>query len=66
LEDRLEQLGHRFEWKEILSDLDALEQVCVEQDGKRFLLRSQVQGCCGWVFRAAGVALPPAVQPVSD
>jgi len=34
----------------------------VEQDGKRFLLRSEVQGTCGTVFRAAGVAVPPTVQ----
>ncbi len=34
----------------------------VEQDGKRFLLRSEVQGTCGAVLRAAGVAVPPTVQ----
>ena len=34
----------------------------VEQDGKRFLLRSEVQGTCGTVFQAAGVAVPPTVQ----
>jgi hypothetical protein len=28
----------------------------VEQDGKKFLLRSEVQGSCGKVFQAAGVA----------
>jgi len=41
----------------------------VEQDGKRFLLRSEVQRTCGTVFRAAGVAVPPTVQqaaPASD
>jgi hypothetical protein len=34
----------------------------VEQDGKRFLLRSDVQGTCGKVFQAVGVAIPPTVQ----
>ncbi len=34
----------------------------VEQDGKRLLLRSEVQGTCGAVLRAAGVAVPPTVQ----
>ena len=34
----------------------------VEQDGKRFLLRSEVQGTCGKVFQTVGVALPPTVQ----
>jgi hypothetical protein len=36
--------------------------VQVEQDGKRFLLRSDVQGTCGKVFQAVGVAIPPTVQ----
>jgi hypothetical protein len=33
-----------------------LQMVEVEQDGKRFLLRSEVQGTCGKVFQAVGVA----------
>ena len=46
----------------MIQDLDRLQMVEVEQDGKRFLLRSEVQGTCGTVFRAAGVAVPPTVQ----
>jgi hypothetical protein len=38
--------------------------VQVEQDGKRFLLRSDVQGTCGKVFQTVGVAIPPTVQQV--
>ena len=47
---------------DVIQDLDRLQMVEVEQDGKRFLLRSEVQGTCGTVFRAAGVAVPPMVQ----
>jgi transposase len=65
LQDRLAAAGERFEWAEILSDLEALQSVEVEQDGKRFLLRSEVRGSCGAVFRAAGVAIPPTVQQLS-
>jgi hypothetical protein len=43
----------------------ALQVVEVEQDGKRFLLRSEAQGTCGKVFQAVGVALPPTVQQVA-
>jgi hypothetical protein len=53
---------HNFEWANVIQDLDRLQMVEVEQDGKRFLLRSEVQGTCGMVFRAAGVAVPPTVQ----
>ena len=62
LQARLEERGHEFEWADVIGDLDRLQLVEVEQDGKRFLLRSEVQGTCGPVFQAAGVALPPTVQ----
>src|SRR5512135_644404 len=64
LQFRLEERGHGFEWADVICDLDRLQVVEVEQDGKRFLLRSEVQGCCGAVFQAAGVALPPTVRQV--
>ena len=48
----------------MIQDVDWLQSVEVEQDGKRFLLRSEAQGTCGKVFRAVGVALPPTVQQV--
>jgi len=62
LEVRLSRDDHNFEWADVIQDLDRLQMVEVEQDGKRFLLRSEVQGTCGMVFRAAGVAVPPTVQ----
>ncbi len=65
LQSRLEKQGHEFEWAEVIGDLDRLQRIEVEQDGKRFLLRSEVQGTCGKVFQAVGVALPPTVQQVS-
>jgi Transposase DDE domain len=65
LQARLEGRGHDPEWADVIGDLDRLQMVEVEQDGKRFLLRSEVQGSCGQVFQAAGVALPPTVQQAS-
>lgn len=66
LQDRLEASGHHFEWAEILADLEALQYARVEHQGKRFLLRSEAEGTCGRVFRAVGVALPPAVQKITE
>ena len=65
LQSRLEERGHECEWADVIQDLDRLQMVEVEQDGKRFLLRSEVQGSCGKVFQTVGVALPPTVQQVS-
>jgi|HubBroStandDraft_3_1064219.scaffolds.fasta_scaffold21207_3 hypothetical protein len=65
LQARLEKRGHELEWADVIQDLDRLQVVKVEQDGKRFLLRTEAQGTCGKVFQAVGVALPPTVQQVS-
>ena len=64
LEDRLEANGQKLEWAEITRDLVNLQYAQVEQDGKRFLLRSEAQGTCGRVFTAAGVTLPPTIQQI--
>jgi len=64
LEDRLESNGQKLEWADITGDLISLQYAEVQQDGKRFLLRSEAQGTCGRVFAAAGVALPPTVQQI--
>ncbi len=65
LQARLEERGHELEWADVIQDLDRLQMVEVEQDGKRFLLRTEAQGTCGKVFQAVGVALPPTVQHVA-
>jgi hypothetical protein len=65
LQARLEGRGHEWGWSDVIADLDRLQEVEVEQAGKRFLLRSEAQGTCGKVFQAVGVALPPTVQQVS-
>jgi len=64
LHDRLALQGDKFEWAEILRDLEALQYVQVEHQGKRFLLRSEAQGSSSAVFRAAGVAIPPTIQRI--
>ena len=62
LEDRLRRQGIAAEWDDILRDLDRLQEITLEQDGKRFLLRTPTTGVAGRLFQAVGVALPPNVQ----
>jgi transposase len=62
LEDRLAARGEKLEWADVLRDLEALTEVEVEQNGKRYALRSEARGTCGRVFRAVGVAFPPTVR----
>lgn len=61
LEDCLEAKGFSLEWPDILRDLEALYEVEVLHHGCPFRLRSPVQGVCGKVFQAVGVAIPPSV-----
>ena len=62
LDERLAAAGLELEWGDVVRDLDRLEQVTVEQNNKRFILRAQAPGCAGLVCKAVGVALPPLVQ----
>jgi len=64
LEHRLNAAGHVFEWSDIKQDLKALQQVTVEENGKRFAIRSECKGVCGKVFQSVGVALPPTIKHV--
>ena len=66
LEDRIANLGHAISWPDILADLDSLTETEVEQDGKRFLLRSAPRPAASLALRAAGVAPPPTVRQLAD
>ena len=64
LEDRLHRYGVAAEWGDIVRDLDRLQEIELEQDGKRFLLRTPITGVAGRLFQAVGVALPPNIQEI--
>jgi transposase len=65
LQARLAARGQAPEWADVLQDLERLQYVEVEQEGKRFRLRTELQGTCSRVFRAVGVAIPPTVQQLA-
>ena len=62
LEDRIAALGRSGSWPEIIADLDSLTETEIEQDGKRFIVRSAPRPAASLALRAAGVALPPTVR----
>ena len=66
LEDRIANLGLAGSWPDILADLNSLAETEVEQDGKRFLLRTPPRPAASLALRAAGVALPPTVRQIAD
>jgi transposase len=62
LEDSLAEAQVKPEWGALLRDLDRLQDVETEQEGKRFVLRTPVTGDVGRVFQALGIALPPNIR----
>jgi hypothetical protein len=62
LGDRLAAARLKPEWRELLADLDRLQEIEVEQDGKRFILRTPVTGVAGKAFQAVGATLPPNIR----
>jgi hypothetical protein len=62
LEQALDRAGERFEWEDIKRDLKSLQEMTITDDGKTITVRSRAEGCCGKVFQAVGVALPPAIR----
>jgi hypothetical protein len=65
LESRLRQSGVEWEWAEVIRGLDNLHQVEATLQGRRFLLRSHLQGHASQALRAAGVAIPPTLRELA-
>ena len=61
LEQALDRVGERFEWEDIKRDIKALQEMTINDAGKTITVRSRAEGCCGKIFQAVGVALPPAI-----
>ena len=60
--NRLPAARLKPEWGVLLRELDRLQEIETEQEGKHFVLRTPVTGDVGRVFRALGIALPPNIR----
>jgi hypothetical protein len=64
LERRLKQAEAACEWAQVLRGLEGLQEVELTYQGRRFLLRSQLNGEASAALRAAGAAAPPTLREV--
>lgn len=64
LDRRLEQSGCQIEWADIQRDLAALQEVAIEENGRRLAIRTACVGCCSAIFKSIGVAMPPSIREV--
>jgi hypothetical protein len=65
LEQRIAALGRDGSWSEIRADLDSLAETEIVHDGRPFLVRAAPRPAASLALRAAGIALPPTVQPLA-
>ncbi len=65
LDRRLEKANHCLEWADIKQDLKALQEITIEDNGKRLAVRSECQGTWGKVFQSVGIAIPPTIREIS-
>lgn len=65
LDRRLEKAGHTLEWSDIKQDLEALQEITIDDKGKTLGVRSECLGTCGKVFQAVGVAIPPTIREMT-
>ena len=66
LQGRLEKKGWKLEWDRLVRDLDHLKEIEIATAGKDVIIRNELRGDTGKVFRAAGVAIPPTVRLVQQ
>ena len=62
MKSRLGGRGEPAEWEYLKRDLDALEEITVNNAGRTFVIRSRPRGEAGKALQAAGVALGPTVR----
>jgi hypothetical protein len=65
LDERCRMVGFRPEWRDVLRDLDRLQEVAISKDGRQMTLRTPATGLIGPLFKAARIALPPNVRDAS-
>jgi transposase len=64
LDMRMEAMGEIVEWLQIKQDLKRLNEVVIEQSGRKIVLRTEASGDCHKVFKAVGMALPPTIRKI--
>jgi transposase len=62
LQTRLTERGWKVEWRRLLDDLDALQELTIDLHDKTFVVRTATKGDAGKAIQAVGVALGPAIR----
>ena len=63
LMDRCSEAGYQPDWRDVRLDLDHLQEVVLEQDGKQRI--THPAGVAGKLFQAIGIGLPPKRREIA-
>jgi len=66
LEDRLSAAGASPEWAELMRDLEAIHEMPLRLENKRYLLRTPVRGAAAKALSACGLAPPPTLRELTE
>ena len=66
LDERCRTAAFRPEWADVLRDLDRLQEVEIDKDGRRITLRTPATGVIGPLFKAARIALPQNLRETTE
>jgi len=64
LQRALDERSMDVSWPDLMGDLKQLQAVRMELNGKDYLIRTDLVGSACETFMAAGVKIPPRVQPI--
>jgi hypothetical protein len=62
LDERCRTAGLRPEWADVLRELDRLQEIELNKDGRQIIMRTPAVGIIGPLFKAARVALPANIR----
>ena len=62
LDERCRIAGLRPEWADVLRELDRLQEIELNKDGRQIIMRTPATGIIGPLFKAARIALPANIR----
>lgn len=62
LDERCHAVGFRPEWGDVLRDLDRLQEIELNKDGRQIIIRAPATGVIGTLFKATRIALPANIR----
>ena len=62
LDERCHAVGFRPEWGDVLRDLDYLQEIELNKDGRQIIIRAPATGVIGTLFKATRIALPANIR----